>query len=96
MKIWFTSDLHFGHKNLLRLGKGRPFETIEEHDQALIDNWNKRVAKGDVVYVLGDVSLRGDIDFLRERLSKLNEAKHLIIGNHDRAKEHAGLLNENI
>lgn len=96
MKTWFTSDLHFGHKNLLRLGKGRPFETIEEHDQALIDNWNKRVAKGDVVYVLGDVSLRGDIDFLRERLSKLNGAKHLIIGNHDRAKEHACLLNENI
>ena len=53
-KIFFTSDLHFGHENVLRFDN-RPFETVEEMDDELIKRWNDKVAKGDLVYVLGDL-----------------------------------------
>ena len=53
-EIFFTSDLHFGHKNLLKFTKPRPFTTIEEHDQTIIDNWNSVVNQDDTVYVRND------------------------------------------
>ena len=53
-KIFFTSDLHFGHENVLRFDN-RPFQTIEEMDEELIRRWNAKVGKGDLVYVLGDL-----------------------------------------
>lgn len=49
-KIFFTSDLHFGHENVLRFDN-RPFETVEEMDDELIKRWNDKVGKGDLVYV---------------------------------------------
>lgn len=96
MSIFFTSDLHFGHRSILKLGNGRPFATVEEHDQQLIANWNKVVKPGDSVYVLGDVSLRGYPQYMRECVKQLNGSKHLILGNHDRAKEHTILLESNV
>ena len=94
--LYFTSDLHFGHKNILKFGRGNTYNTIEEHDQGIIDNWNKVVKKGDEVYVLGDASLSTNVNFLKEKLEKLNGNKHLIKGNHDRLKIHAELCNLNI
>ena len=52
-KIFFTSDLHFGHENVLKMDN-RPFKTVDEMDAELIKRWNKKVNKGDIVYVLGD------------------------------------------
>lgn len=95
-RIFFTSDLHFGHRSILWLGNGRPFKTTDEMDQALIDNWNSVVKPGDVVYILGDMSLRGDYTHLESCISKLNGNKHLLIGNHDKEKEVAKLRNKNI
>ena len=91
--IFFTSDLHFGHKNLLKFTNPRPFKTIEEHDEALINNWNSVVKQNDKVYVLGDVALNFDSDELESKLIRLNGDKYLILGNHDRAKNHAKYLN---
>ena len=53
-KVFFTSDLHFGHTNVITLDK-RPFSSVEEMDEELIKRWNKKVGKGDLVYVLGDM-----------------------------------------
>ena len=50
---YFTSDLHFGHENILRFDK-RPFSSIKEHDEELIKRWNAKVKPGDTVYILGD------------------------------------------
>ena len=86
MKIFVTSDLHFGHRNILKLGNGRPFATIEEHDEALIENWNKVVSTGDMVFILGDLSLRCDIAIVEANLKRLNGQKHVISGNHDKNK----------
>ena len=55
-KIFFTSDHHFGHTNIIRFSE-RPFKTIEEMDDELINRWNEKVSSSDIVYHLGDISL---------------------------------------
>jgi len=96
MTTFLTSDLHFGHRNIIRIGKGRPFDSIQEHDEALIENWNSVVKPGDIVYVLGDFSIETTIDEIRKPLSRLQGSKHLILGNHDRKKIHNQLRAENL
>jgi len=81
-KIFYIADLHFGHKNIIRYDN-RPFSTVEEMDQALIENWNARVSNNDEVYVLGDIGWYDD-NKLAEIFSGLNGIKTLIRGNHDR------------
>lgn len=81
--IYFTSDTHYGHKNILRLGEGRPFASIEEHDQALIDNWNRVVSADDTVYHLGDFAFASPSRVL-EILRALRGNIKIIMGNHDR------------
>lgn len=95
-KVFFTSDTHFNHKNILKLGKGRPFETIEEHNQVLIDNWNSVINPCDLVFHLGDVAFSYDPKEVAELLKKLKGNKNIIQGNHDRTKILAHSLNENI
>lgn len=81
MTTWFTSDPHYGHKNILKLCN-RPFASIEEMNERLIANYNYLVHSGDNVYILGDFSF-GDAAFTNSVLSRLNGNKHLIFGNHD-------------
>lgn len=81
MGIFVTSDLHFGHKNIIKY-ENRPYENIEQMDKDLIKKWNDTVEKDDTVYVLGDFSwYRGEKT--NEILKQLNGKKILIIGNHD-------------
>ena len=79
---YFISDLHFGHQNALSFDD-RPFKTIEDHDIALIKNWNDTVGIDDDVWVLGDISWY-NVTRTIEIFKHLNGKKHLIIGNHDR------------
>lgn len=78
MAVWFTADHHFGHARIIELAK-RPFASIEEMDEEMIRRWNAVVAKGDVVYHLGDFAFADHAPYL----SRLNGQKRLIIGNHD-------------
>lgn len=78
---YYTSDLHFFHKNILRYTK-RPFKSLDEMHEALIKNWNEVVKDEDTVYVLGDFAFCGKTK-AKEILSKLKGHKHLVIGNHD-------------
>lgn len=96
MSIFFTSDLHFGHKNILNFAKPRPFSTIQEHDKAIIDNWNSVVKDNDIVYILGDLALGLNMEQLEINLKALKGHKHLIIGNHDKPKQYAYFLNNNL
>lgn len=81
VKIWFTSDLHFGHQNIIKFCN-RPWETVEEMDKALIENWNFVVGENDIVFDLGDFAFATNRRW-REILSQLNGKHHLILGNHD-------------
>lgn len=80
--IWFTSDTHFGHANIIRYC-GRPFESKEEHDLKLIENWNAVVQPKDTVYHLGDFGF-GDPLYLKKVAAKLKGQIHFIKGNHDK------------
>jgi len=94
--IWFTSDTHYHHKNIVRgttswIGEGeihgisrtRNFDTLEEHDEVLISNFNNLIKENDEVWHLGDWSFGGheQIKIFRDRLKCKNI--NLIFGNHD-------------
>ena len=80
--IYYISDLHIGHKNILKLSN-RPFKNIEEMLEKIIENWNNVVKQDDDVYILGDMFYRfgGNV---KNIIRNLNGHKHLIIGNHDK------------
>lgn len=80
-KIYFTADTHFGHKAILQYCN-RPFETIEEMNEALINNWNSKVSPGDIVFHLGDFAF-GKLKLWTSVLERLNGIKYLVLGNHD-------------
>lgn len=74
--------IHLDHKNILHLGRGRPFPDIETHNEALVDNWNSVVKSSDRVYFLGDFSF-GPQKRADWYASRLNGRKYWILGNHD-------------
>jgi len=78
---YFISDLHFGHRNILRFDC-RPFSTIEEHDEYIINQWNDVVGVDDDVWILGDISWYSALKTVNI-MKRLNGKKHLCIGNHD-------------
>ncbi len=82
MTTWFTSDLHFGHINIISYAN-RPFDDVEQMDAALRDRWNACVADDDEVWVLGDVAM-GRISHTLPLVGGLNGRKLLVAGNHDR------------
>jgi calcineurin-like phosphoesterase family protein len=79
MAVYFTSDLHLGHKNLC---VGLRNMTFEESDKTIIENWNKVVKKKDKVFILGDINMENP-KLLEQQLSKLTGVKEFILGNHD-------------
>lgn len=81
MNKWFISDTHFSHANIIRY-TGRPFQSLNEMDIRLIENWNTLVELQDTVFFLGDFGL-GTTDFLASLCSRLHGNKICIRGNHD-------------
>lgn len=82
-KIWFISDTHFGHKNIIEYCD-RPFNNVEQMNKEIIKKWNKVVRGGDKVYHLGDFAFYNDKDKMTELVKKLNGDIYLIKGNHDK------------
>ena len=82
-KIFFTSDTHFFHNNILKYCN-RPFESVENMNEALVANWNSVVGPDDHVYHLGDFCF-GNVEKWNWCLEpgRLNGHIHLILGNHD-------------
>lgn len=80
-KIFFTSDTHFDHENIINFCK-RPYSNIEEMNTELIKNWNNTVPKDSTVFHLGDFSFGGFQKWKSIR-DKLNGKIILILGNHD-------------
>lgn len=84
-KTFYIADLHFGHRNCIGFDS-RPFETIEEHDAALITNWNAVVMHTDHVYVVGDFAYRNERP-VSWYTNQLHGHIHLIRGNHDKRSD---------
>ena len=79
---FFTADLHLGHANIIGFCD-RPFESVEEMNDALLANWAETVGEDDDIWVLGDVAL-GRIAETLPPIASLPGRKHLVPGNHDR------------
>lgn len=80
--IYVISDTHFGHKNILKFEQFyRPFSSIEEHNEELVNRWNSVVTPKDTVWHLGDVAF-GRAN-LHKYMPMLNGTKKLVLGNHD-------------
>lgn len=79
--IWFTSDLHFCHRNIMNYCN-RPWKTVEEMNEALINNWNSVVKDDDIVFNLGDFAFASNSKW-KEILERLKGKHYLILGNHD-------------
>lgn len=81
-KIYFISDTHFNHKNIIKYCN-RPFKDVEEMNKVLIENWNNTVTDFNTIFHLGDVALTNEGE-MKEIISKLKGKKFLIKGNHDK------------
>lgn len=81
-KIFIISDTHFGHKNVIEYCN-RPFKTIKDMNDKIIENWNNVVSPNDLVYHLGDFGF-GNRTEVNEFRKRLNGDIILIKGNHDR------------
>jgi len=78
---WFTADTHYEHYNIIR-HCDRPFASVQEMDEALLDGTNSLVAPSDTLYHLGDFArYHRRIAAYRERIRCRNIV--LILGNHD-------------
>ena len=87
IKIFITSDNHFNHKNIIKYCD-RPFDSVEEMNEAMIERWNETVSKDDVVLHLGDFC-KGNVWMIKQIRERLNGTIILIIGNHDyKVNEH--------
>ena len=75
----FTADLHFGHKFMAEL---RGYDSVEDHDEAMLDRLNGQIHKNDIVWLLGDIGIRTDEATL-DTVSRIKGRKMLISGNHD-------------
>lgn len=84
--IWLSADLHFGHANSVSKWTDddgnpyRPFASIEEADEAIIERHNALVKPTDKLYILGDLAWNA-AGF--KKLSRLNGQKYAVLGNHD-------------
>ncbi len=86
-QIFFTSDSHIGHANLIRgrLHTRRPFSSVDEHDEALIAAWNAAVGPNDTVWHLGDFAYRCSETHAQSVFRRLHGRRRFLVrGNHDR------------
>lgn len=82
--IYYTSDLHGFHENIIRICN-RPYVTVEDMNADIVAKWNAKVKPEDDVYILGDMFFKyTDIQQVKDILNTLNGKKHLIKGNHDK------------
>ena len=81
VKVFFTSDTHFNHANIIGFCS-RPFKNVDEMNETLITNWNRVVGADDIVFHLGDFCLGGSAEWTNV-LNRLNGKIYLIVGNHD-------------
>lgn len=81
--IYFTSDLHLGHKNIIKL-IDRPFANVEEMNEVFIHHWNQKIQNNDTVYILGDFTFKMSVLEAHNIIKQLHGHKILIKGNHDK------------
>lgn len=80
-EVFLTSDLHFRHGNIIKYNN-RPFESVQEQTEKLIDNWNMTIPDTATVFILGDFAFATKNQW-RGLLNRLTGRKYLLQGNHE-------------
>jgi len=86
MTTWITSDLHFGHKNIMSfypVARARFRDDVDYMNEAMVREWNDLIGPEDTVYILGDVAFLS-AEKAVATVRRLNGRKILVEGNHDR------------
>jgi calcineurin-like phosphoesterase family protein len=83
--IFFASDYHLGHHNVIKYDN-RPFRNVDEMHSVLLRNWNSVVGINDIVFYLGDLSF-GKSELSKWFTHSINGKIHFILGNHDKMKD---------
>jgi calcineurin-like phosphoesterase family protein len=83
--FYFSSDFHLFHKNIIK-HCNRPFSSIEEMNETIIDNYNAVVKPNDIFYFLGDFCWNLKLEQMQGLLNRFNGKKNIIMGNHDDKK----------
>lgn len=93
-RVFFTSDQHFGHKNIIKYCN-RPFADTFAMDSWIRNSWNEVVGNDDIVFILGDITMFPDGHKIKKILDEL-KAEHIYIvpGNHDRVEKGFRLLKD--
>lgn len=93
MQYFFTSDEHYGHKNMIKF-LNRPFSSVEEMTEVMIEKHNKKVNKGDLTFHLGDIfwPTQWTVEQSLAVMKRLNGQHILIWGNHDQLTKNSGEL----
>ena len=87
---FFTADLHICHTNIIKI---RGFDNNDDYHNLLINNWNNKVDKNDLTYILGDVIWKSDgVEIIKQ----LNGRKRIIKGNHDHTPDLKHMKKQNI
>jgi len=94
MTYWFSADHHFFHANIIHFCS-RPFESVEEMNETMVQRWNERVKPEDTIYHLGDFGL-GRFEWIEAIKKQLNGKVHLIPGTHDKKLTKLATLFESI
>lgn len=94
-EYWLISDTHFSHAKMLEWETGkRPFDSVQEMNEHMIQNWNSLVKPHDIVYHLGDVYFGTTQSYIDKVHHRLMGKKRLIWGNHD--IDAAGIVGNNL
>ena len=84
---YYISDLHLCCRGQVRGDgpnyDGRPYDSLEEMHRDMRERWNRKVTNGDMVYILGDIGMRGKNEELISQMACLKGRKVLVKGNHD-------------
>ena len=80
---WFTADFHFGHNNIIRYCN-RPFRSVEEMDQTILERLNASVKPNDILYFLGDFCIGSKARVLEHRKHIRCRKVFALAGNHDK------------
>lgn len=83
MNFFYTGDNHWHHFNVIKYSN-RPFNSLEEMNEVMIERWNKKVGNNDTVYNLGDMFLTTKIEEIEAILTRLKGRIRLLTGNHDK------------
>lgn len=80
--IFFTGDYHIDHAKILEYCK-RPFKSIKEMNETILENFNETIDRNDVVFFLGDVAFGCNSTKKTLQLMRKKAMVHFIMGNHD-------------